>query len=254
MTKNRNTLFVGGKLFHFSSLPSTNDYAIELLARSKPAEGTVISTYNQTHGRGQFGTTWEVAPNVNIAFTTILYPGKVPPHNQFLLNQAISISVVDLLRHYTDRAVHIKWPNDIYLEEKKVCGILIQNSIGNHRIQSSVIGIGLNVNQLSFPPHLPKATSLGMEEGKRFDLDEIRDTLCQCLEQRYLALLNNRFEGLKEAYGELLFKRGRFCWFKDTSGRRWEGRVEGVSPEGLLRLKSREGAEIQVQPKQLEWI
>ena len=135
--RNKNTLFIGKVVIQLPKVDSTNLYAQSLVAKSKPSEGTVISTYNQRAGRGQIGRKWESEPGKNIAFSVILYPGFLAIRQQFLLNQMVSLAVLDLVAKYTEKAVKVKWPNDIYIEDGKVCGILIQNTLAGRRIQSS---------------------------------------------------------------------------------------------------------------------
>jgi BirA family biotin operon repressor/biotin-[acetyl-CoA-carboxylase] ligase len=252
--KNRNTLFIGNQLFHFSALSSTNDYASQLLAKSRPAEGTVISTFNQTHGKGQSGSVWEGEVYSHLAFTTILYPRKVPAPAQFMLNQAVALAVVDLVRSLSLPAPRVKWPNDIFLSDRKICGILIENLLSANRIQHSIVGIGLNVNQTSFPSHLPRAGSLRQLAGKPFDLEAIRDSLCVCLERRYLSLRNRDNRPLIREYHDTLYGLGELISFREPGGEVWTGIPEGVTPQGLLRIRKPDGQIATFQPKQVEWI
>lgn len=187
-----NTLFIGKVFKQFAKLASTNDYALLLLSKSKPSEGTVISTLNQYKGRGQIGSTWESEAGKNINFSLILYPTFLPVKDQFQLNQAMSLGVRDFVAEYLLNPVKVKWSNDIFVKGKKVAGILIQNSIMGSQIRSSVIGIGINVNQTEFASNLPNPTSLKLEMGTDFDLVKLGAGLCQCLEQRYLKLNSDR--------------------------------------------------------------
>ena len=161
MIKSINTIFVGKVLHEFEALGSTNQHALQLLKESTPAEGTIILTHDQYAGKGQATNKWESAPHKNLTFTTILYPKFLPARKQFLLNQVVSLSVFDTLQKYITEGLTIKWPNDIYVFDKKITGILIQNSLQGHTLQSSIVGIGLNVNQIDFPPDIvQRATSM----------------------------------------------------------------------------------------------
>ena len=131
--RNKNTLFIGKVFQHFASLESTNQYAVDLISKSKPIEGTVISTFNQTKGRGQIGSTWESAIGKNITLSVILYPSFLPIQKQFYLNQIVALAVKDLLQAYTSKVVQVKWPNDVYIHEHKTAGILIQNSVSGKK-------------------------------------------------------------------------------------------------------------------------
>ena len=123
------TLFIGRNHIEVPSVNSTNEYAPTLLSKSKPPEGTVISTQDQYAGRGQIGSSWESQPGKNISLSIILYPIFLPIAQQFLLNQCISLAIFDLADKYFPKKTEIKWPNDIYVKGKKVAGILIQNTI-----------------------------------------------------------------------------------------------------------------------------
>ena len=149
-----------GQVFEeFEMLPSTNQYAQELLSKSKPVEGTVISAQNQHAGRGQIGSSWEAAPGQNLTLSIILYPQFLAIQHQFQLNQSISLGVRDFIAKYVQKPVKIKWPNDIYVNEKKIGGILIQNTLSGSSIQSTIAGIGINVNQKHFESMLEMKTS-----------------------------------------------------------------------------------------------
>ena len=160
---NKNTLFVGKVLVELPRLTSTNLYAQELLSKSKPSEGTVISTSDQYAGRGQIGSGWESEAHKNITLTFIFYPAFLPIRQQFQLTQAISLGVKDCIEHFVPKNVKIKWPNDIYINDKKTCGILIQNTLSGAQISSSIIGIGININQTHFQTNPPNPTSFKLE-------------------------------------------------------------------------------------------
>ncbi len=184
-----NTLFIGKVYLRFDELSSTNDHAAELLApehpshtKSKPAEGTVIRADSQSAGRGQFGSRWESAAGKNLTFSVILYPEWLEIEAQFYLSMAVALAVHNAVCevYRGPLPVQIKWPNDLYLGDQKMGGILIQNSLSGARIQSSIIGIGLNVNQLHFDPDLPNPVSLASASGHAFDLG---DSVLPCIRQ-----------------------------------------------------------------------
>lgn len=230
-----NTLFVGKVLLHFEELASTNTYAAELLAKSKPSEGTVISTFCQTAGRGQIGSKWESEPHKNLSLSFILYPTFLVPRAQFLLNMAISLAVRAFVAKYTEKMVKIKWPNDIYVGSRKICGILIQNSISAQAMQSSVVGIGVNVNQTHFSTNAPNATSLALETGREFPLYELLENLCQQVEKHYLQLKNSQNQSLfQENYLTHLYRYNELAQFRRADGSVFTGKIKGISPLGKL--------------------
>ena len=176
---NLNTLFIGQSLHHLVETDSTNSYAIHLLAKSAPADGTVIIADYQRAGRGQFDRTWQSEAGENLLVSLILYPGFVAPSRQFVLTQAISIGVAEALNQLCTQSVSVKWPNDLYIGRKKVAGMLIQTALGQQKMQYAVVGIGLNVNQLIFPSSLPNPTSLAIEAKQSFDLALVLTTILE---------------------------------------------------------------------------
>jgi BirA family biotin operon repressor/biotin-[acetyl-CoA-carboxylase] ligase len=238
---NKNTLFVGKVFLHFPTLNSTNQYALNLLAKSRPSEGTVISTYRQVSGRGQIGRKWEGEPDKNIAISLILYPSFLAVRQQFLLNQAMALATADFLTKYSEKTVKVKWPNDIYIEDRKVAGILIQNTLSGTRFQSSVVGIGVNVNQEAFPETLPNPTSLKRETGREYDLGSSTSTLCHCLEARYLQLKSGQEQRLKADYLERLYRRGQKTAFYPANGNVFYGTIQGLNEQGKLLIEMENG-------------
>ncbi len=235
---NKNTLFVGKVLYRFPSLDSTNRYAQELIAKSGPIEGTAILTYHQTAGRGQIGSKWEGEPGKNIAFSLILYPRFLPGQRQFLLSQAVALAARELLADYLDKAVKIKWPNDIYVDGGKMAGILIQNTLSGRHFAASVVGLGINVNQTVFPSGLPNPTSLSLESGRTHDLDELVVDLCYRLEGRYLQLRRGEEAAIEAAYRQHLYRYGEKTVFRRPGGEVFSGSIAGVTQQGQLLIES----------------
>ena len=232
-----NTLFIGKVFIHLPEVPSTNVYAQQLLSKSLPIEGTVISTSNQTQGRGQIGSKWESQTNKNITLSVILYPSFLLPKEQFFLNQISSLAVTDLLAKYIENDIKVKWPNDIYIKDRKTSGILVQNTLSSHKIQSTIIGIGLNVNQESFSPDLKRATSLSIENKGTFELPKLTEELCQTLEQRYLQLKQGKKTLLQEAYLNRLYRFGEQHLFYKPDGTAFQGIIRGIDPIGKLLIE-----------------
>lgn len=235
---NKNTLFVGKVVHYFSSLDSTNRYAQELIAKSGPSEGTVIVTYCQTAGRGQIGSSWTAEPYKNIAFSLILYPRFLAVQRQFLLNQAISLAARDFLAGYLDGQVQVKWPNDIYVGQRKIAGILIQNTLSGRRFASSIAGLGINVNQMIFPPELPNPTSMSLESDRTYDLDELVAGLCDHLEQRYLQLRRGETTTIETQYRQHLYRYGEKTIFRRPGGEPFTGQITGVTERGQLLIET----------------
>ena len=248
-----NTLFIGKVLHEFDELDSTNNYAQNLLAAQSPPEGTLIITHNQYAGRGQLNNKWESSPNKNLTFSAILYPKFLPARNQFLLNQVVSLSVLDTLNHYIPDGVTIKWPNDIYVFDKKITGILIQNSLQGNNLQSSIIGIGINVNQKEFLSDAPNPTSAILEIGIETPLKNMLYTFCENLEKNYLLLKGGHEVTIKKRYLANLYRLGQQHLFKEPDGNLFKGTILGVTEIGKLIIKTDNG-EMTFGFKELQYI
>lgn len=236
------TLFIGQNIIHLESIDSTNSYASELLRQTKPAEGTVIYTFDQQKGRGQRGNTWESEPNKNGALSFILYPSFLATEKHFLLTKISSLAVADLMAETLATIVNtdditIKWPNDIYVGNKKIAGILIETALRENTLQNAIIGIGININQLKFD-NATNATSLALLSNKEFDLTMLIEHLCEFIEVRYLQLKANKLEIIDAEYQNRLYQLNE--WRRYTSkGGLFEGKIIGVSPSGKLQVKLR---------------
>ncbi len=241
--RNKNTLFIGKVLLRFPSLESTNQYASELLAQSKPIEGTAVLTYHQTAGKGQIGSRWESEPHKNIAYSLILYPSFLAVRRQFLLNQAMTLGVADFIANYAGIEVKVKWPNDLYAGSRKTSGILIQNTLTANSFQASIVGIGVNVNQQQFPAHLPNPTSLALESGRTFDLEEAVHALNYYLEVRYLQLKQGKIDQLQSDYFLRLYRLHETIRFEVPGGEPFTGCIVGVAESGKLLVDSDRGRE-----------
>ena len=183
---------IGHELIHFSTIGSTNDFASELVSKSRPIEGTVVSADFQSKGRGQYGRKWESSASENITLSVIMCPSFLDIKDQFYLNMAVSLSIVDLIAAYASLIPKVKWPNDVYVSKEKISGILIQNFLHGQVIQYSVFGIGINVNQRVFPTDVPNPTSLTVLTDQEFVLKEVREDLFQFLQIRYDQLKNDK--------------------------------------------------------------
>jgi BirA family biotin operon repressor/biotin-[acetyl-CoA-carboxylase] ligase len=266
-----NTLFVGKVYHRFDELPSTNDWAAKLVARredasslndpegtakTKPPEGTVVRAANQTAGRGQLGSRWHSLPEKNLLLSVIFYPTWLEAQAQFYLSMAVALGVHDVIGAlgHSSLAHSIKWPNDLLLGNKKTAGILIQNALSGSSLQSSIVGIGLNVNQLNFPPELPHATSLALAGGQKLDLDAVAERLFECLERRYLQLKAGHRGAIQLEYEDQLWRLGEHSRFvRSSTDAEFEGIILGVTERGLLRLETVTGVE-EFEVKQLRFV
>ncbi len=255
-----NTLFTGKVYHRFDELKSTNDYAAELIAKSTPPEGTVVRADSQSAGRGQFGSRWESAAGKNLTFSIIFYPNWLEIGAGFYLGMAIALALRDTVHRLPPpvsrppSTVKIKWPNDLYLGDRKAGGILIQNALSGQFLQSSVVGIGLNVNQLEFDPSIPNPTSLALAFGHNFDLEALSDTLLECLEQRYLQLKAGHRTELKAEYEGYLYRSGVPSRYARADGSEFTGTIRGVGVDGRLRVENESGREEVFDLKEIRFI
>ena len=169
----------------FNSLESTNRYC-EALDLTRVEDFTCYWALEQTAGIGQRGNHWEAAPGQNLTFSLVLHPTFLPANRQFRLTQALSLALCDLLSATSyPLPAKIKWPNDIYVGGQKICGTLVSTRLMGNSIASAVCGIGLNVNQTTFPDWVPNPTSLALLMEKEFDLEPLLRRLLGCIERRY---------------------------------------------------------------------
>ncbi len=238
-----NTLFIGKVLLQLNKLDSTNSHALYLLSKNKPSEGTVITAWSQEQGRGQIGRSWKSEAGKNLTFSIIFYPLFLTARQQFTLNQAIALGVYDYVSQYVDN-VKVKWPNDIYVNDKKICGILIQNVLSGVKIQSSVVGIGLNINQSDFDEDIPNPTSLILEKLTSFDLSKELESLCGKIEIRYLQLRAGNYTRLQNDYLQNLYRFQQEALYQYPEGAVFNGKIVGLSETGKLIIHHNKGEEL----------
>lgn len=232
-----NTLFVGNVVRHFAEVSSTNVLALEEAAKTTPSEGTVISADYQTAGRGQIGSSWYASPAQNLLLSVIFRPRWLVARQQFSLSQAVALAVADTISHFAQAQALVKWPNDVYLNDQKLAGILIQNSLTGQYLQTSVAGIGLNVNEKAFPKALPRPGSLRQYLGRELDRQEVQHLLFQRLEARYLQLKNTPAV-IRADYLKNLYRYQEWHSFQEIiSGRIFTGQIIGVQETGKLAIQ-----------------
>ena len=229
------TLFIGQIIQHLPSCQSTNDEASALIAQTDPPEGTLISTSNQTAGRGQRGNHWESKAGENLTVSVILKPTFLSASEQFWLNMAISVGIYDVLQPLVGDTLRIKWPNDIYASDQKLGGILIENTLHGYGIAWSVVGIGLNINQTEFS--YPTATSLQQQAPlpNAYDIWGLLSRLCETLEQRYLQIRSGQRNFLKINYLNTLYRYQEEHLFAHE-GQLFRGTIVGIDDTGRLAI------------------
>ncbi len=250
------TQFIGSHIIEIERTASTNTYTANLLRSKKLIEGTVIIAYNQTAGQGQYQNKWESEPFKNLTFSIVLYPIFLNPSDQFQLSKAISLGIIDFLKNIlpnTPEAVKIKWPNDIYVNNKKICGVLIQNSITGNCLSDSIIGIGLNVNQTIFKSEAPNPISIRNLKNEETDLKDSLFKLCNSLDNRYYQLFRHQDEMISRDYLNSLYLFGEWSNYK-INGVLLIAKIEGVSEFGQLLLKDKKGNNYTCNIKEVTYI
>lgn len=222
---------------YLPSCHSTNTYAAEWLKENDEQEGWIVYTFDQTNGRGQQGSVWESEPYKNLTFSVILKPFFLLPVDQFQLNMVVSLAVLKFLDGLKIKAM-IKWPNDIYVNEKKICGILIENQVRGNRILNSIVGIGLNINQHDFKT--PNATSVFLQKDMEYNLLESLQYFRDILMSEYQKLCAGNVESIKKEYHAAMFLRNKPSIFKklDTT---FVGSIKGVNNQGRLLVQTESG-------------
>ena len=223
-------------IIKLNAIDSTNRFLKELTQEASPENYTIVVANNQTDGKGQRGASWISESDKGLTFSMLYKNSPNKTSNLFLLNCIVALSVVEALKKLTSIEFQIKWPNDILAENKKIGGILIENSIKNQHEIVSIIGIGINVNQSQFD-NLPQASSLAILKKQPFDKEEILLKIAQQLQFNLENVQEESADYYWKRYHDLLYKRGIVSAFEDVQGNRFVGKIIAVTTEGKLQLE-----------------
>lgn len=226
-------LFLGKKVVFLPQCHSTNDELVRMIKKSNEPEGALVYTDDQIMGKGQRGNVWLSEPGKNILMSLLLRPKFLIPSDQFYLNLIVGLAIVETLQTYIKGDIKLKWPNDVFIDEKKISGVLIESSLRGNSLESAIVGVGLNVNQQGFG--LPTATSMLLETGSQYDRTELIEILLCNLEKWYLKLKNDPKEYVLEEYHRLLMWRGEQRIFR-TSENEFKGEIIGIDKHGRLAI------------------
>lgn len=240
------------EIIHIRETNSTNNYLKELLQTQNVDEGTVVWADFQSAGKGQRGNGWESEAGKNILFSIVLFPGFIKAGEQFILSQIVSLAVANCLQEYT-AGISIKWPNDIYWNEKKICGILLENTILEDNIGHSVAGIGININQENFRSDAPNPVSLKQITNRDYNLEEILKTLVDNINVYYQQIKIGKTDSLIKQYKESLFRKDGYHLYNDGISN-FLARIQDVDSSGILILKTKEGEERHFAFKEVKYI
>lgn len=231
---------------------STNNYANHQLTESEVSEGTVFLAYNQSNGRGQLNNRWESEAGKNLTFSLVLKPQFLEIQNQFMISKVVALGIQSALNNEVTN-LKIKWPNDIYAGDKKLGGILIENSIMSGRITNSIIGIGLNVNQERFLSNAPNPVSLKQITQREFDLIPLLQIVISEINSFYEKLKDGQITFINELFHEKMYRfRGEYRYY--SSGETFTGRIIGVNEIGQLMILDEKERIRQFHFKEVEFI
>jgi len=227
------------KVIGLDEIDSTNDYLRNHTNELSDSKFTVANADFQISGKGQTGNCWESSPQKNLLFSIFCRPTFLPANMQFYLSQIISLSIKETLDTFT-KDISIKWPNDIYWKEKKICGILIENDVLGKNISQCILGAGVNINQETFTSDAPNPVSLRQITKKEESIELILNNILNRFEIYYKNLQEGEIENIRKQYNYALFRKNGFFPYQDKDGL-FYARIVRIEPSGVLVLKDESG-------------
>ena len=223
------------KLIKLDAIPSTNDFLKELSRNQELKNWTTVIANNQTKGKGQMGAVWESEIGKNLIMSVFIKDILFENSKKFDLNVAVSLAIISVLETLNIPNLSIKWPNDIMSDSKKIGGILIENTFKWDKSVESIVGIGLNVNQINFSD-LPRASSIGLIMKENYDLESLLKQIIKEIIVNSNLILNTSFDNSRANYQNLLFKINVPMAFERASNLKFMGIIKSVSENGLLEI------------------
>lgn len=252
MNKNENMNNSGKNYIVLNDVESTNNYANQLILSKQAVEGTVVLAYFQENGKGQREKFWESEKGKNLLTSIILFPQFLRAEKQFMISKIVSLALYDfLISEIQD--VAIKWPNDLYVGEKKIAGILIENGVKGKNIFSTVLGIGLNLNQEHFISNAPNPVSIKQLTGKNYEITKVLDTVVTLVFKWYKELAKGNFTYINSVYFDRLFRRNMWAIFKKENVE-FEAKIINIGEFGQLILEERNGNISEFMFKEVEYV
>ena len=222
------------KIIHIAETDSTNRWLRDSTPSLAAGENIAVVADYQTAGKGCGSNSWESERGKNLTFSMLIHPEGIPANAQFRMTEVVSVALCETLEPYINNKVEIKWPNDIYVGERKICGILIENRLQGSVIKDAVIGIGLNVNQREFLSDAPNPVSLYQLTGQETDLDALLHQFIAAFERV------NQSPTVSLDYRARLFRKGIPALYEDSSGR-FKATLADVENDGRLVLHDETG-------------
>ena len=240
------------KIINLDVVDSTNNYFPKALKESKYPEGSIISTSYQNSGKGQGDNTWESEKGKNLLFSLVLYPEFLAIGNNFLLSKVISLGILNYLKSKTEE-VKIKWPNDIYINDKKIAGILIENVIKGTSISQCIVGIGLNLNQTQYISDAPNPVSLNQVTGKLYSIEEELIKLRNHIQIFYEKLKAAKYDEINEEYINCLYRFNAFFTY-NINNKPFKAKITGVNEFGHLQVTTEDREKMEFEFKEIEFV
>ena len=239
------------RLIHLNETDSTNKFLKMISESEELPSGSIVMADFQTAGRGQRGNSWESEAGKNLIFSILFHPLDVPANMPFVISEMISLCVKYMLDKYISD-VSVKWPNDIFYKDKKIAGILIENTIHQGKISKSIIGIGININQTEFCSDAPNPTSMAQITGCSFDLITIMDEFRRIFTTQSERINNQHFDLIHKDYLNSVYRRDGFYKYRDTTGV-FEATIHDIEPSGHLILKQMDGTSYRYAFKEVSY-
>jgi len=243
---------IGNTIVRLQETESTNNYANTQIRENVVLEGTVFLAYEQTAGRGQLSNFWESEAGKNLTFSLVLYPDFLEIRRQFMLSKVVTLGIYTALHKYVDQ-LKIKWPNDIYAGNRKLGGILIENSIMYGLLKSSVVGIGLNVNQSVFHSTAPNPVSLQILTNQHYDTDCLLTEVLTAINYYYMLLREGEDEKIDQEFISVLYRLNEKHLFK-AEDEVFSGEIIGVNEIGQLLVRKENGKIMDFHFKEVEFL
>jgi len=243
---------IGKSIVRITSTDSTNNYANRQIRENEVPEGTVFLAYEQTAGRGQVKNIWESEVGKNLTFSIVVFPYFLEIRRQFMLSKVVTLGVYKALNKYVDD-LKIKWPNDIYVGNQKLGGILIENSIMYGLLKSSVIGVGLNVNQTEFKSSAPNPVSLKILTNQHYDCEQLLSEISSGIDLYYGLLREGEDERIDQKFISVLYRLNERHNFKSEE-EIFEGEIIGVNEIGQLLIRRMDGKILDFHFKEVEFL
>ena len=227
--------YFGSHIIQIDRVSSTNNYAAKLLNQTKIPFGAVIMAQFQDDGRGQRGAVWQSKSGENLLFSAILDGSLMKECPPFYLSKCVAVSIKDTLSFFLKHKIHLKWPNDVLVERRKIAGVLIESQWKGNNLFSSIIGVGLNVNQTHFEYGFD-ATSMKLLSANDYDLKEVLQVLCTKLNFNFNRLLSKQYSDLQQDYLSSLYKYNEKTHFK-IGDKLEEVVLKDVNENGMVSLE-----------------